>query len=98
MALIVHIIPSGDSIQPTGQSPTTLEALHSWVAKTTEIKETDQIILTSKGKHVQQQTLLTEVGSLGCMLYVVLCSLTSSRMNSTCMTVNYSPRPSGASQ
>ena len=62
MAFTVHIIPTGDSIQPTtGQPPTTLEALHAWVARATEIKETDQIILTGKGKHVQQQSLLTEV-------------------------------------
>jgi hypothetical protein len=63
MAVItVHNIPTGDSIQPSGgQPPTTLEALHKWVAAETGIKEGDQIILTGKGKHVQQQTLLTEV-------------------------------------
>jgi hypothetical protein len=62
MTFTVHIIPTGDSIQPaTGQPPTTLVALHKWVASETDTKEADQIILTGKGKHVQQQTLLTEV-------------------------------------
>lgn len=61
MALTIHIVPTGESIQATGQPPSSLESLHSWVAKAALIKETDQIILTNKGKHVQGQTLLTEV-------------------------------------
>ena len=61
MAFILHIIPTGDSMQATGQAPTTLEALRTWIAREVGIAETDQIVLTGKGKHVQQQTLLTEV-------------------------------------
>lgn len=61
MALTLHIVPTGESIRATGQPSTSLGSLHSWVAKAAQIKETDQIILTNKGKHVQEQTLLTEV-------------------------------------
>ncbi|KIW08107.1 hypothetical protein, variant [Verruconis gallopava] len=61
MAFTVHVVPTGDSIQlSTGQPPTTLDALYAWAASETGIRETDQIILTKKGKHVQQQALLTE--------------------------------------
>lgn len=76
MALTIHIIPTGDSIQPSGQQATTLEALHAWVARATDIKEPDQIILTSKGKHVQQQALLTEVCYCGLWFVFVKSKLT----------------------
>jgi hypothetical protein len=62
-AITVHIIPTGDSIQPAGGQPfATVEALHQWVSAETGISQGDIIILTGKGKHVQQQQqLLTEV-------------------------------------
>ena len=69
MALTVHLIPTGDSIQPAGQPPSSVEALRTWIAQEADIKEEDQIILTSKGKHVQQQTLLNEVGSAILLYY-----------------------------
>lgn len=98
MALTVHIVPTGDRLQATGQPPSTLEALHSWIAKVTDIKETDQIILTSKGRHVQQQTLLTEVCISLCWKRVWQLTNQLFRMNSTCMTASYSPRPPGANR
>ena len=53
MAFTVHIIPTGESIQPpSGQPLNKLDALHAWIAEETGIEKARQVILTGKGKHV----------------------------------------------
>ena len=59
MSLQIFIVPSGDCIVPDS-IPTTLEDLRAYLSKATSIRPQDQILLTSKGKHVKLQNFLTE--------------------------------------
>lgn len=61
MSLQICIIPTGEVMEKAAPVPTSLDALRQWVAKASSIPAQDQILLTSKGKHVKLQTLLTEV-------------------------------------
>jgi autophagy-related protein 11 len=61
MSLHVIVAHTGERLDADPVSITSLDNLRSWVSQVTTIPAQDQILLTSKGKHVKLQALLTEV-------------------------------------
>lgn len=61
MSLLVYVGLSGQKLEADTARISTLDALRSWVAQTASIQPSKQVYLTSKGKQVRPQTLLTEV-------------------------------------
>ena len=64
MSLHVHIGHSGRSIEIDTSRINSLEALRAYVAQSASIQPSKQVFLTSKGKSIRPQTLLTEVNRL----------------------------------
>lgn len=60
MSIQVYIGHSGQRLILDPNVTSTVEALRSWIAQQTGIKTREQILLTSQGKQVRTQTLLTE--------------------------------------
>ncbi|KAF2457902.1 autophagy-related protein 11-domain-containing protein [Lineolata rhizophorae] len=60
MSLHVFVAHTGKRLEADPVSFDSLEALRSWLAKATSIPPQDQILLTTRGKHVKLQALLTE--------------------------------------
>lgn len=60
-ALQILTIPLGQCIVISDAIPTSLEDLRAYLATATGIKQEDQILLNSKGRHVRLQNYLTEV-------------------------------------
>ncbi|KAF1813018.1 hypothetical protein P152DRAFT_435397, partial [Eremomyces bilateralis CBS 781.70] len=60
MSLSLFIAHSGEQLRADPVSIGSLDALKRWIHEATRIPGEDQILLTSRGKHVKLQTLLTE--------------------------------------
>jgi autophagy-related protein 11 len=62
MSLQVAVAHSGQHLDADPVSFNTIDALKHWISQATEIPPENQILLTTRGKHVKVQALLTEVG------------------------------------
>ncbi|GAB7339428.1 hypothetical protein MBLNU457_6060t1 [Dothideomycetes sp. NU457] len=60
MTLQLYVGHNGQSLRIDTSRITTLDALRTWVAQSASIQPARQVFLTSKGKVVRPQTLLTE--------------------------------------
>lgn len=60
MSIQVYIGHSGQRLSLDPNVTSTVDALRSWIAQQAAIKTREQILLTSQGKQVRTQTLLTE--------------------------------------
>jgi autophagy-related protein 11 len=60
MSLIIYVAHSGNKIVAEPTKINSLDALRAWVQRTAHIPVNKQVFLTSKGKAVRPQTLLTE--------------------------------------
>ncbi|KAG9990121.1 hypothetical protein KCU78_g19916, partial [Aureobasidium melanogenum] len=60
MSLIIYVAHSGIKIVAEPAKVNNLESLRAWVQRTAQIPVNKQVFLTSKGKAVRPQTLLTE--------------------------------------
>ncbi|KAH0336531.1 putative Taz1-interacting factor 1, partial [Aureobasidium melanogenum] len=60
MSLIIYVAHSGIKIVAEPTKVNSLESLRAWVQRTAQIPVNKQVFLTSKGKAVRPQTLLTE--------------------------------------
>ena len=60
MSLQIYVGHNGQGLRIDTSRITTLDALRTWVTQSTSIQPARQIFLTSKGKAVRPQTLLTE--------------------------------------
>ncbi|GAB7350528.1 hypothetical protein MBLNU459_g1116t2 [Dothideomycetes sp. NU459] len=60
MSLIICVAHSGQKLAPDPAKVSSLDALRSWVQHAAAIQASKQVFLTSKGKSVRPQTLLTE--------------------------------------
>jgi len=61
MALLVCVGHSGQTFEVDTSTFSTLDALRSRVTQAASIPSNKQVFLTTKGKSVRPQTLLTEV-------------------------------------
>lgn len=61
MSLVIYIAHSGDKVAADPSRINSLEALRGFVDKNAGIPPNKQVFLTSRGKQVRVQTLLTEV-------------------------------------
>ncbi|THX88110.1 hypothetical protein D6D05_01891 [Aureobasidium pullulans] len=60
MSLIIYVAHSGSKVVAEPTKVNSLDALRAWVQRTTHIAQNKQVFLTTKGKAVRPQTLLTE--------------------------------------
>jgi autophagy-related protein 11 len=60
MSIFVYIGHSGQRLEFDPSDVNSIEAVKSWLHSQTAIQPRNQILLTSQGKHVRAQTLLTE--------------------------------------
>ncbi|CAD0045369.1 unnamed protein product [Aureobasidium pullulans] len=60
MSLIIYVAHSGSKVVAEPTKVNSLDALRAWVQRTTHIAQNRQVFLTTKGKAVRPQTLLTE--------------------------------------
>ncbi|KAF2814304.1 uncharacterized protein BDZ99DRAFT_379763 [Mytilinidion resinicola] len=60
MSLQVAVAHTGQRLEADPVSFNSIDALKAWIAKATQIPPQDQILLTTRSKHVKPQTLLTE--------------------------------------
>jgi autophagy-related protein 11 len=62
MSLQIAVAHTGQRLDADPVSYNTIDALKHWISDETEIAPESQILLTTRGKHVKVQALLTEVG------------------------------------
>lgn len=70
MSLIICVAHSGQKLSPDPTKVSSLDALRAWVQHATGIQANKQVFLTSKGKSVRPQTLLTEVCGYSPSIYL----------------------------
>jgi len=61
MSLQIYIAHTGERIDCAAPLPSSLDALKSWIAKSTTVPTQDQVLLTTKGRPVKTQQLYSEV-------------------------------------
>jgi hypothetical protein len=61
MSLQVFVAHTGAQLDADPTTFESLDELQQWIATTTDIPASDQILLTEKGRHVRLPTLLIEV-------------------------------------
>jgi hypothetical protein len=62
MSLQIAVAHTGQRLDADPLSFSTIDALKHWISTATEVPSESQILLTTRGKHVKAQALLTEVG------------------------------------
>jgi hypothetical protein len=70
MASQIYIAHTGQRLHAEQLPFGSLEALKTFISNATDIPANDQILLTSKGKHVKAQSLLTEVSTYSGMVEI----------------------------
>ncbi|KZF22499.1 hypothetical protein L228DRAFT_210734 [Xylona heveae TC161] len=60
MSLQIYIAHTGDRLQADPVSFTSFDALQTWISKNAPVQPQNQILMSSRGKQVKLQTLLTE--------------------------------------
>jgi len=61
MSLQVAVAHTGERLDADPVTFSSVDALRIWISKATQIPPQDQILLTTRSKHVKLQALLTEV-------------------------------------
>ena len=61
MSLQIAVAHTGQRLDADPVAFTSVDALKHWISRTTEIPPEQQVLLTTQGKHVKLQALLTEV-------------------------------------
>jgi autophagy-related protein 11 len=61
MSLQIAVAHTGQRLDADPVAFSSVDALKHWISRTTEIPPESQVLLTTHGKHVKLQALLTEV-------------------------------------
>ena len=61
MSLQVAVAHTGERLDADPVAFSSVDALRTWISQATQIPPQDQILLTTRSKHVKLQALLTEV-------------------------------------
>lgn len=61
MSLQIAVAHTGQRLDADPVAFTSVDALKYWISRATEIAPEQQVLLTTQGKHVKLQALLTEV-------------------------------------
>jgi autophagy-related protein 11 len=61
MSLQVAVAHTGERLDADPVTFGSVDGLRTWISKATQIPPQDQILLTTRSKHVKLQALLTEV-------------------------------------
>lgn len=62
MSLQIAVAHTGQRLDADPVAFSSVDALKHWISTATEIAPESQVLLTTLGKHVKLQALLTEVG------------------------------------
>lgn len=63
MSLQIYVAHTGQRFTADPVAFGSLDAFRSWISKSTSIPPQDQVLLSTRGKHVKLQALLTDVRS-----------------------------------
>ena len=72
MSLQIAVAHTGQRLDADPVAFTSVDALKYWISRTTEIAPEQQVLLTTQGKHVKLQALLTEVNCCYSCLQFIL--------------------------
>jgi autophagy-related protein 11 len=63
MSLQIAVAHTGQRLDADPVAFSSVDALKHWISRVTEIPPESQVLLTTQGKHVKLQALLTEVST-----------------------------------
>lgn len=75
MSLQIAVAHTGQRLDADPVAFTSVDALKYWISRTTEIPPEQQVLLTTQGKHVKLQALLTEASHPFFEGHTTLCPL-----------------------
>ena len=91
MSLQIAVAHTGQRLDADPVAFSSVDALKHWISRATEIPPESQVLLTTQGKHVKLQALLTEVG--GPRIQFILLVLMSCRRRSSSIVASFQTTP-----